>query len=221
MNVSAKVNEPPLNNVIVWEEVVAALKKRIEANLRAKKALNKLVTGGCDEQRILRRLYMFCGGTAEAAAAAKKTFTWQRQHLKKVCKQLEEIADELGRTKAYLFDAGYDMHDDIEDRIKDYSNYLWRLGEPTLKDLASGRISGRNHHIVFLAKMSEKVTGREHYEELAELAECVRSAYGDRGSKTPYTAASIRKIVDRYGRPDIGSLCELEEIAKEREPTRA
>jgi hypothetical protein len=37
-----------------------------------------------------------------------------------------------------------------------------------LKDLASGRIRGRNHYIVFLAKMSKKVTGREHYEKLAD-----------------------------------------------------
>jgi hypothetical protein len=72
---TSKKNEPPLSNVIVWEEVVAALKKRIEANPRSKIALNKLVTGGCDEKRVLRRLYMFCGGSAKEVAAVKKLFT--------------------------------------------------------------------------------------------------------------------------------------------------
>jgi hypothetical protein len=118
-----------------------------------------------------------------------------------------------------LFDGGYDIQDHMPEQIREHAEFLWRLGRPVLKDLASGRFSGRNHHIVFLARMTKMVTGREHYKELAELAECVRSAY-DHGSNTEYSALSIRHMVDRYGPLDFGSRFELEQIAGKNDATK-
>jgi hypothetical protein len=84
------------------------------------------------------------------------------------------------------------------------------------KDLATERISGRDQHLVFLAKMIELKTGRKYYPELAELADAVRSIY-DSNYRAEHTADSIRKLVDRYGPLDLESAWELEDLRTKHE----
>ena len=102
------------------------------------------------------------------------------------------------------------VHSDCANTLRSHSDFLKRLANTTVKDLANKRISGRDQHLVFLAEMIELKTGRRHYRELAELADAVRSIY-DSNYKADHTADSIRKLVDRYGPLDFESAWELEE----------
>jgi len=104
--------------------------------------------------------------------------------------------------------------------LRSDAEFLERLANTIIKDLATKRISGRDQHLVFLAKLIERKTGRKYYPELAELANAVRSIY-DSKYKAEHTADSIRKLVDRYGPLDFESAWELEDVRTKHEQRKA
>jgi hypothetical protein len=154
---------------INWETVLSEIQREIEESPAAKAALNKLVQLGCDRRLILRKLYMYCGGSPEHVLAAKKQFRWRWKFILKLSERLKADAKDINRAKDFLLDAGLDMVCDTEERLSSYAELIERLGNSLLKDLASRRITARDHHLIFLAKMTEKIARRPHYRELADL----------------------------------------------------
>jgi hypothetical protein len=201
---------------IDWEHVIPELEKHIAKTNSAKAALDTVVRAIGDRNLVLRKLYNFGGGSPELALAVKAAFAQRRKYILKVSQNMREVAGEIEKAHKYLSDVGLVVHSDRADTLRSHSEFLKRLGNTILKDFANKRISGRDHHLVFLAKMVELKRGRKHYRELAELADAVRSIY-DSNYKADHTADSIRKLVDRYGLLDFESAWELEDLGTKHE----
>jgi hypothetical protein len=207
--------EPVFRKEIDWESVIPKLKDYIEASKdagEAKLALETLVKLGCDRDLILHRLHMYAGGSRADVTTLKRAFQYRRDFVSKLSNRLKnEVAPAIARANSYLDDAGIDLITTLEEDVLCYADLLDRLNKSFLSDLASKRISGRDHHLVFLAKMIEAVTGTPHYKELAVLADTVALAF-DPGCKAIHTAESMRKLVKRYGPLDFESAWELQQL---------
>jgi hypothetical protein len=196
---------------IDWEDVIPELEKHIAKRHSPKAPLDTVVRAIGDRDLVLRKLYMFGGGSPAQASAAKAAFLERQKYILKVSNDLREVAGEIEKAHKYLSDLDMVVHSDCANTLRSHSDFLKRLANTTVKDLANKRISGRDQHLVFLAEMIELKTGRRHYRELAELADAVRSIY-DSNYKADHTADSIRKLVDRYGPLDFESAWELEDV---------
>jgi hypothetical protein len=196
---------------IIWEHVIPELEKNIAKTNSAKAALDTVVRAIGDRNRVLRKLYNFGGGSPDLARAVKAAFSQRRKYILKVSQNMREVAGEIEKAHKYLCDMDLAVHSDCANTLRLHADFLERLANTIVKDFATKRISGRDHHLVFLAKMIELKTGREHYRELAELADAVRSMY-DSTYRADHTADSIRKLVDRYGPLDFESARELEDV---------
>jgi hypothetical protein len=195
---------------IDWAQVIPELEEHIGKSDRAKAALDTLVGAGCDRELVLRKLYEFGGGTPEQASAAKAAFSERREYILKVSRNLQDVAKEIEKAHKYLSDMDLDLQSDHANTLRSHSDFLKRLANTFVNGLATKRISGRDQHLVFLAKMVELRTGRKYYRELAELADTVRSIY-DSNYQAEHTADSIRKLVSRYGPLHFESALELED----------
>ena len=201
---------------IDWEHVIPELEKHIAKRNRAKAALDTVVRAIADRDLVLRKLYNFGGGSPELAIAVKAAFAQRRKYILKVSHNMRELAGEIEKAHKYLSDMDLDLQSDHANTLRSHSDFLKRLANTILKDLATKRISGRDQHLVFLAKMIELRTGRKYYRELAELANAVRSIY-DSDYQAEHTADSIRKLVDRYGPLDFESAWDLEQLRTKHE----
>jgi hypothetical protein len=209
--------EPIFRKEINWESAIPELMGHIgkcKDATEARHALEALVKLGCDRDLILRRLYMYAGGNRADVMSLKRAFQYRRDFVSKLSNRLKnEVAPAIVRANAYLNDAGIDLVTTLNEDVLSYTDLLDRLNKRVLSDLASRRISGRDHHLVFLAKMVEAVTGTPHYKELAVLADTVALAF-DPESRAIHTAESMRKLVKRYGRLDLESGWELEQLKR-------
>jgi hypothetical protein len=201
---------------IDWAQAIPELEEHIGKSNRAKAALDTLVRAGCDRELVLRKLYEFGGGFPEQASAAKAAYSERREYILKVSNDLREVAGKIEKAHKYLSDMGLVVHSDRANTLRLDADFLKRLANTIVKDLATERISGRDQHLVFLSKMIELRTGRKYYLELAELADAVRSLY-DSTYKADHTADSIRKLVSRYGLLDFESARELEDVRTKHE----
>ncbi len=198
---------------IDWEDLIPELEKHIAQRNSAKAALDTVVRAIGDRDLVLRKLYNFGGGSPKLVRAVKAAFSERREYILKVSHNMRDVAAEVEKAHKYLSDMGLDVHSDCANTLRSYADFLKRLANTIVKDLATKRISGRDQHLVFLAKTIELKTGRKYYRELAELANAVRSIY-DSNFKAEHTADSIRKLVARYGPLDFESAWELKDVRK-------
>lgn len=143
----------------------------------AQAALDKLIELGCEREKILRLLYMYVGGDAKKVGAVKKAFGWQRKQLLRTAQALNETASEVKKADGNLAFMGIETHGGPADGMRSYSDLLKRLADTFFKDLASGRVSARDHHLVALANMIQRVTRATLYKEIAALVDRVGTAY--------------------------------------------
>jgi hypothetical protein len=195
---------------IIWGHVIPELEKNIAKTNRAKAALDTVARAIGDRDLVLKKLYNFGGGSPELARAVKAAFSQRRKYVLKVSQNMRDVAGEIEKAHKYLSDMDLVVHSDRANTLRSDADFLERLANTIVKDLATKRISGRDHHLVFLARLIESKTDRKYYRELAELADAVRSMY-DSNYRADHTADSIRKLVDRYGPLDFESAWELEE----------
>jgi hypothetical protein len=202
---------------ISWPETIREVERHINSEPAARAALDKLTKLGCDGERILKALYTYCGGTEAEVRAAKEDFGTQRRSILKLTAKLETtIVPEISEAEGILREAGFDVSSAVTaEAILAYAEFLKDLGNAVFGRPASGRVSGRDHHLRFIADMMKIVTGREHYAELAELIAAVRCGYtGDPGT---VTATNIGKLVRRIrteGPIEFEHSRELEELKR-------
>jgi hypothetical protein len=157
----------------------------------AQAALDKLVRLGCERERILGRLYQYVGGEPEKVSAVKKAFGWQRDHMLNTSDALIKTANDVEQDFANLAFVGIHESNSPEEDMRSCSESLKRWANTVFKDLASQRVSARDHHLGELAKMIEKVTGAPHYSEIATLVDRVGLAYDPE-----FTKVTRRKKTD-------------------------
>jgi hypothetical protein len=155
---------------INWEHVIPELEKHIAKRNRAKAALDTVVRAIADRDLVLRKLYNFGGGSPVLALAVKAAFAQRRKYILKVSHNMRELAGEIEKAHKYLSDMNLDLQSDHANTLRSHSDFLKRLANTIVKDLATERISGRDQHLVFLAKMIELRTGRKYYPARATRA---------------------------------------------------
>jgi hypothetical protein len=152
----------------------------------AQAALDRLVTLGCERERVLGRLYQYAGGQPEKVAAVKKDFRWQRDHMLNTADTLIRTANDVEKDFANLAFIGiHEYNTTLAEDMRSCSERLRGWAKTFFKDLASERISARDHHLAALAKMIEKVTGAPHYSEIATLVDRVGLSYDPEFTKVP------------------------------------
>jgi hypothetical protein len=143
-------------------------------------------------------LYQFCGGSPADADAVKRAFASRAESLLKISERLTGLLSELETAKSYLSDVGFDYvcPQNFVELIPSVAGSIRDLTNRAVKRFASQRTSGRDHHLVFLVNMIEKVTGREHYKEVEDFVHATRLAYDPTCTKTQ-NAEALRKLVNR------------------------
>lgn len=185
----------------------------------AKDALARLAAAGCDERKILQNLYLFCGGNAEAMRDLREALNFDgcRKRMLDIAALLHKALSEIPVAEQLLEDLGltHNMTPDCSSLVR-YADFLKSAAKIGYRNLASKRIGGRDQHLVYLCRMVEYVTGREHYREVADLVNATRRLYDPSSTETE-TEGSIRKRVSRHG-IDLGSELELIEMHKAPSP---
>jgi hypothetical protein len=185
---------------IDWPAAIVETQRFIDGVPAAKAAFNELVARGCERERILRALYRYCGGGTDTVQTAKREFARKRSQLLNLVTRLEKrVIPDLTEAESILHDAGIEISSSfVSDTIRSYADLLRGLTDAVLGRPASGRVTGRDHHLRFLAEMVKIVTGREHYAELAELIGAVQLGYT--GKPETRTAENIGKLIRRLRR---------------------
>jgi hypothetical protein len=160
---------PILSKEIVWAHVLPEIRRHIERQNDAKQALNTLVNLGCDRNQILRQLYMYVAASPKDVRALKRELSWKREQILTTAKNLEKVALEVEKANANLALSEFHLSNSPEQEMRSYGELLQRFGNSLFSQLASGRISGREHHLVVLAEMIERSTGTQHYKEIGVL----------------------------------------------------
>lgn len=183
----------------------------------AQRALDKLIKLGCERERILGRLYQYVGGVPEKVEAVKTGFQRQRDQLLSTAEAYSKAAKKGEQANALLSSLGIDAYNSPEEEMRSYGEFLTSIANTFVKDLASKKVSARDHHLDALVKMIEEVTGTPHYDEIATLVDRVGLAYDPEFTKVEgkegeeiyevTTADAIRGRIRRireYGRPLFG-----------------
>jgi hypothetical protein len=192
--------EPILSKEIVWEQALEDLEKRLESNKPALAVLAKLELAGCNRKEILRELWMFSGVPAADARAAKAAFSRRRRAILALAKRLERDANDLELAIADLpLLAGIQISNLDVGVLRSQAKLFKRLGNTTLKHLASKKVTSRDHHVVPVSKSIRKIMGKPHHGEVGDLINAIGQA-SDPGYKAVYTAEVVRKLIDRYGK---------------------
>jgi hypothetical protein len=201
-----------------WDAIRKELSDYFNSNedaKHAKDALERLVAAGCDERSILQNLYLFCGGNPEAMRdlRAALDFAGCRKRMLDIAALLQKTQSGIRVAEQLLEDLGFthNLTPDCSSLVR-YADFLNRAAKIAYSNLASRRIGGRDQHLVYLCRMVEYVTGREHYGEVTDLVNATRQLYDPSSTETE-TAESIRKRVSRHG-IDLGSELELIEMYK-------
>jgi hypothetical protein len=170
-----------------------------KGNLNAKAALDHLVGLGCDRKIILQRLFMFCGGDPADVRAVKKEYRRRHRYVQKVSRELETLAPRICTAHSFLSPAVEYVSWGIDEvDLESEAKLLVDLANVTLKDLGSGRVTARDHHLVTLKNVVVQHTGEPHWPELAYLAAAIKDAYDPDDKKSEnYTADGLRRRAKR------------------------
>ena len=192
--------DPIFKKKIVRAKVFPEVERHINAIPDAKEALATLVKAGCKRKRILLYLYWFIGGDPRDVQAVKRGFARCRTQVSALATHLENVADEIKQVEHNLRYTGLAdvATGDLPEDMRSMANFLSRLNRTVIKDMASGRVSGREKNLVLLAYMVGEVTGRPHHREIGALADAVGMGY-DPNFIQKYTAKAVEKLVKRHG----------------------
>ena len=195
-----------------WDVVQPELSTYLKSTKDAKDALACLVAAGCDETSVLRNLYLFCGGKPEEMRAVRTALNLRgsKSRMLAIADLLQKASSEVQVAEQMLADQSLN-HTLTPDcaALDRYADFLRRVGEHVYDKLASERISGRDQHLVYLCRLVERFTGREHYRELTDLVNAARRLYQP-GSTKIETVETIHKRVWRNRRLVFGSELEQE-----------
>jgi hypothetical protein len=200
-----------LSKEIDWTEVIKEMKVRIKSEQVAQEALMTMTRLGCDENRILRGLYEYSGGSPADVNAVKAHFRSRKTRILNLSKRMAKMASEIEQVEKDLAEAQIIATANVAEGLRSHAEFLSRVAQSTLENLTSERVSGRDHHLVFLAWMFRQITGKPHYKELAELADTVGRLY-DSNYVPIHTAGSMRKRVVRNGPLDLFFSSEVEAL---------
>jgi hypothetical protein len=191
--------DPIFKKEVVWTKVIPEIEGHINAVPDAKDALAALVKAGCNRKQLLRYLYMFLGGSPADARAVKKGFSRCRTQVSALVTRLKNAADEIERVEHNLRYTGLMEFSGgtLAEDMRRMAGFLSQM-DTVIKDMASGRTSGREKHFVLLAYTVREVTRRPHYKEIGALADAVGVGY-DPSFEPKYTAEVVEKFVSRHG----------------------
>jgi hypothetical protein len=193
---------------IDWNAELKRTKEYVEKESDARAALRTLVEGGCKETWILLSLFLYCGGAPNLIRSTKNKLRWLKNRMDAVSGRLLKDADDIELVTAFLSsDLDVDFTADTG-LLRAYANILRRLSDVVVKDTGSFRKSGRDQHLRFLHEGIVRATGRDHYRELAALADAVALGYGN--DIKFRSAEDIGKLIRRTAMLDLAS--ELNEI---------
>jgi hypothetical protein len=206
-----------LGKEVSREQAIQELEGHIGRSKKAATALNELVEAGCNRKEVLWALYKFCGGSPAEADAVKHVFAARRDFLLRYSKRIKRVVSDLKIAESCLSDMelGAVFPQNLVEPILSLAEFLGNLANTVVKHYSWGRTSGRDHHLVHLAMMIEKATGRQHYKELADLVDAIRLGYDPMCQKAE-TADTIRNLVDRNKPLDLAFSSEAKRKRKPR-----
>jgi hypothetical protein len=192
---------------IDWNEICAKLKNHFNSSDEkafAGRALAQLVRLGCDERGVLQDLFLYCGGNSFQIQAIRRQldFPGKRKRLLRIARLLLEVSAELEFAESELLELGFE---DIREfapsaaKLRQYGRLLSRIGDRVYAPLASGKISGREQHLLHLCRGVRDQTKmrKPYYPQIAELVSATRRCYR-RAAADETTADSIRQLVDSH-----------------------
>jgi hypothetical protein len=185
-----------------WDTIAKELTKHFDSveQAGARSALSKLMAAGCEERAILQNLYLFCGGDPQAMKDLRiqMDFANLKKQILRIAALLESVPSEIQTANKLLTDLGITLYFTPDSSsLQQFTKLLKQVGQRVLKDLAYGRVSGRDQHLVYLCWMITAATGRPHYQEIADLVASTERFYNPKPAEI-VTADLIRKRVRNY-----------------------
>ena len=130
----------------------------------------------------------------------KRGFARCRTQVSTLATHLENVADEIKQVEHNFRYTGLaDLSTgDLPEDMRSMAKFLSRLNKTVIKDMSSGRTTGREKHLALLVYMVREVTGIPHRREIGALADAVGSGY-DPNFIPKYTAEAVEKLVKHHG----------------------
>jgi hypothetical protein len=139
--------------------------------------LEKLVKLRCKRDKILKLLYLYVGGDPKKVTATKRSFQRQRNHMLSTAAALDSVANRVEDDEQNLDFTGIAVHNGPADGMRSYAQLLKKIADSHFKDLASKRVTGRDHHLAALVTMIRTITGAPRWNDIAVLVDRVLIAY--------------------------------------------
>jgi hypothetical protein len=157
--------KPSSNQEIVWDDVCKHLKSHFNSKQEtphARFALAKFVSLGCDERTMLQDLFLYCGGDPGQMQATRTEldFPKQREQILNTAKLLLEVSSEIQSVERLLKELDIKTRDFTPNIVplEQYSQLLSKIGNGVYSRLASGKISGREQHLLHLCRTVRDMT---------------------------------------------------------------
>lgn len=199
----------PAWDEIVWEKALLEIRKHVQSDTYATNALRKLTERGCQEEAILRDLYLFCGAEPQKMKKVRQTLAFQKKRIRSIAETLRQVATDIDYAEKRILELGIKCYFTPDtDNLLTYAKLLQRIHDRVMPP--KKRLSGRDQHFAYLARTVEAITGRKHYRELADLVNAVERGYNPKPLKLRGEQA-LRKLVDRTPL-DSDSMFEIKEL---------
>jgi hypothetical protein len=125
-------------------------------------------------------------------------FANRKNQILRIAALLESVPSEIQTADKLLMDFGITVHFSPDtSSFQQFVKVLKQLGQRVLKDLAYGRVSGRDQHLVYLCWMITAATGRPHYREVADLVTSTKLLYEPNSTEVA-TVDLIRKRIRNH-----------------------
>jgi hypothetical protein len=168
------------------------------ADATARKALEKLVKKGCDQNRIIELVYHYCRGAspnetkAAVKAAGNSVKRWEA-----LCERLREDADQIERTIAELDKKGiarshYPPNQHPAESAREFADHLAAFCQ-SLKPRVNLK-SGSTETLVYLCYLVKAATKGTQYPKIAALIR----AFQQSEKPVAKVADAIRSRVNRF-----------------------
>ena len=177
-----------------FEEVLQLINSDISARL----ALKTLVAEGCDQNRIVYFVYVYCrGASPDEAERTLRSARTMLKRWKRLSEKLREDAAEVERTleeaiQKKIGEFGYPKDQHPATVMREFGDLLEKL-QRNLGPVVNPK-SGRNETLAYLCYLVKAATGREHYREIAVLINVFKQS----GQDDIRLSDAIRNRVTRY-----------------------
>ena len=188
-----------------FEEVLQLINSDITVRL----ALKTLVEEGCDQNRIVYFVYVYCrGGSPDEADRTLESARYFVNRWKKLSEKLREDAGEVELALKQVAEMQIGKFDYLEDQtpasvMRKFADLLEKL-QKSLRPVVNPK-SGRNETLAYLCYLVEAATGKKHYREIAVLIDTFHKeaaeAYKKKLDEEDYEkklADNVRNRVNRY-----------------------